>query len=149
MATKKKSFKDLNEKMEEFEKKYRKEGAALFKEICKDVFERFPELDSFSWAQYTPYFNDGDECTFGVNEVDTFNGYAEYDDDGESNGKGFNPWEDYSYDKKKSRSYEIVENVQNFISSAPENILRELFGDHVRVTVYKNGKSESEEYSHD
>lgn len=147
MATMKKSFKDLNEKMAEFEKKFKKEGGTLFKEICQEIFEKFPEIESFSWTQYTPYFNDGEECTFSVNEVDTFNGYSEYEEDQE--GEGFNPWEEYSYDKKKTRSYEIVENIQNFVSSAPEGILRELFGDHARVTVYKNGKTESDEYEHD
>jgi hypothetical protein len=29
-----------------------------------ELFEEFPELESFSWTQYTPYFNDGDTCEF-------------------------------------------------------------------------------------
>ena len=31
------------------------------------LFEQAPKLKSFGWTQYTPYFNDGDTCEFGVN----------------------------------------------------------------------------------
>lgn len=40
----------------------------IFADGCKDIFESIPEVSSFSWTQYSPYFNDGDECVFGVNE---------------------------------------------------------------------------------
>lgn len=30
------------------------------------IFEQAPTLKSFGWTQYTPYFNDGDTCEFGV-----------------------------------------------------------------------------------
>lgn len=36
----------------------------------KALFGKYPDLISFSWTQYTPYFNDGDECVFSV--------YADY-----------------------------------------------------------------------
>jgi hypothetical protein len=39
----------------------------LFNMQIKELFSKQPVLNSFSWAQYTPYFNDGDECTFSVN----------------------------------------------------------------------------------
>jgi len=153
MAKLEKSFKSLNEKMEEFDKQFKKEGAALFKEICNEVFEKFPEVQSFSWAQYTPYFNDGDECVFSVNEVDTINEFNEYDyedqKDEVSDPEAFNPWLEYEYDKKKTRSYQIVETLREFIDSAPEEVLRALFGDHTRVTVYRDKKAETEEYEHD
>jgi hypothetical protein len=43
-----------------------KRGEKLFKEAVKDIFKRFKGLDRFSWPQYTPHWNDGDECSFGV-----------------------------------------------------------------------------------
>lgn len=39
----------------------------IFSDGCKDLFISIPEVSSFSWNQYTPYFNDGDECVFRVN----------------------------------------------------------------------------------
>lgn len=62
--------------------------------LLQDAYERlfdYPQLKSVSWTQYTPYFNDGDECIFSVHGLQTavLNGaepgpeYDEYDD-GES-----------------------------------------------------------------
>lgn len=41
-------------------------GEGLFREAVRDVFKKFKNLDRFSWPQYTPHWNDGDECVFGV-----------------------------------------------------------------------------------
>jgi len=43
-----------------------KEGESLFKQAVKEIFKDFKSLESFSWDQYTPHWNDGDECLFGV-----------------------------------------------------------------------------------
>lgn len=37
--------------------------------IFKSFFEANPEVYAFAWTQYTPYFNDGDTCEFGVNDI--------------------------------------------------------------------------------
>ncbi|MBM4707887.1 hypothetical protein GS982_01575 [Rhodococcus hoagii] len=50
------------------------------KEICEqrpiqefldalDALFAFPEVEAVRWEQYTPYFNDGDACEFGIREV--------------------------------------------------------------------------------
>lgn len=62
--------------------------------VLQAAYERlfeFPQIKSVSWAQYTPYFNDGDECIFGVNELSkaTLNGAAPSEEDDE--------WGDGSY----------------------------------------------------
>src|SRR5688572_27883088 len=56
-----------------------KEVKQSYEETCKSIGEKeiggwlqewledHPEIQQISWTQYTPYFNDGDECTFGVN----------------------------------------------------------------------------------
>ena len=33
------------------------------------MFEKYPFLTSLTWTQYTPYFNDGHTCEFGVDEL--------------------------------------------------------------------------------
>ena len=30
----------------------------------KELFDKHPEVKSMQWAQYTPYFNDGEPCEF-------------------------------------------------------------------------------------
>src|SRR5580700_546590 len=34
----------------------------------KEFFEANPDIDQVTWLQYTPYFNDGDACVFGVRD---------------------------------------------------------------------------------
>lgn len=38
-----------------------------FDSATADLFSDFPRLKAITWSQYTPYFNDGDPCVFGVN----------------------------------------------------------------------------------
>src|SRR5271170_2714472 len=52
------------------EKEMANVAKAAFKEMSAGLFKANPALVSFSWAQYTPYWNDGDTCTFSS--------YAEY-----------------------------------------------------------------------
>lgn len=35
--------------------------------LINEILE-FPEVRGLAWTQYTPYFNDGDSCVFGVGE---------------------------------------------------------------------------------
>lgn len=60
-------IKELKEKIAALEKEAMEEYRILFVESSRELFEKYPYLERFSWTQYTPYFNDGDECTFGVN----------------------------------------------------------------------------------
>ena len=57
----------LKAKVAELNKQVREESQRLLNEGFAEIFEKYPKLLSFSWNQYTPYFNDGDECTFRVN----------------------------------------------------------------------------------
>lgn len=40
------------------------DGKKLFKDAVKEVFKKYKNLESFSWNQYTPHWNDGDSCEF-------------------------------------------------------------------------------------
>lgn len=44
----------------------------ILKDAFKDIFEKCPSLGAIVWNQYSPYFNDGDECTFDVHEAELF-----------------------------------------------------------------------------
>lgn len=36
------------------------------REAAEDIFAAHPHLEAFAWRQYTPYFNDGEPCEFGI-----------------------------------------------------------------------------------
>jgi hypothetical protein len=38
-------------------------------EVFKEIFAKYPLVKALGWHQYTPYFNDGESCTFGIGEV--------------------------------------------------------------------------------
>ena len=69
----------FEEKKQAMLKELQKEFPVMFTEI----FKQAPNLKSFGWRQYTPYFNDGDSCEFGVNvDYPLINGEDEdYGDD--------------------------------------------------------------------
>lgn len=54
------------EELEKARRKSEREGEKFFKEAVKEIFKEFPKLKSFSWEEYTPHWNDGDECVFSV-----------------------------------------------------------------------------------
>ena len=61
------AFDTLLNEQRELQKKFQAQGQALFKETFKEFFDNNPGIKAVVWTQYTPYFNDGDECVFRVN----------------------------------------------------------------------------------
>lgn len=43
-----------------------RKGEKLFSQAVREVFRKFPDLKKFGWNQYTPSWNDGDPCRFGL-----------------------------------------------------------------------------------
>lgn len=115
-----------------------------FPGMFSPLFEKYPQIESVSWRQYTPYFNDGDPCEFRARV-----------DDIEVNGKDLYDFEEYAssyYREKEGReSNELEKGVEAFIevlTQIPDDFYKDLFGDHVMVTI-KNNEIEVEEYEHD
>jgi hypothetical protein len=171
-----------------FEEKKRAMLAEIQKEfpvMFKDLFSQAPNLKSFGWTQYTPYFNDGDTCEFSVHlSYPYINGENDddYDDDNESSisikvheYKKLETDEDvrindevaekagYSWYKGKSIGDEglcynpkydadaarVVSEINSVLNDIPEEFFKDMFGDHVKVTLHSNGEIEVEEYDHD
>jgi len=74
----KKKIKDSQKQVENLKDKLVKDSRELFKVSCKEIFENNPVFKSFSWTQYTPYFNDGDSCEFSA-----YTDYVYIDDEDE------------------------------------------------------------------
>lgn len=124
------------------------EAAAAVKAIAAPGFELFmrehPNIEAIRWTQHTPYFNDGEECVFSVGELY----YKLVGADGEDE-------DDFEYLSSYSKPegfdqqqwFKDLEQLASAISGSDEEMLA-AFGDHVRVTVTKEGV-DVEEYEHD
>jgi hypothetical protein len=60
---------ELRQVLREAKEKVKVEAMDAFKAEFKSAFESNPDVKAMRWNQYTPYFNDGDECVFGVNDL--------------------------------------------------------------------------------
>lgn len=93
-----------------------------------EVFGKHPVVDSFSWTQYTPGFNDGDPCRFGVHA-----------DEPNING------EETPYPCPKDLKAASAA-ISKLIFSFDKEDLEAAFGDGSRVTVARDGKITVEDY---
>lgn len=101
-----------------------------FPALLKPLFEKYPSVEKIRWAQYTPYFNDGDECVFRANVEEL----AINDDE--------------MYEGSDENEDAQIE-FSSALSAMPDEMMKDVFGDHVEVTVYSDGRIETEEYEHD
>lgn len=130
------------------------------KAVFKEFFDETPEIKVIKWTQYTPYFNDGDPCYFSVHEP-TFSNcddsnlvstYGELDmSEDEAEQEGLFAFEG-TWSRPDNLPKHVVENTDKlceFINASEmEDVLLAVFGDHVCVTVTRDG-IDVEEYSHD
>ncbi len=146
----------LKLKMELFQ-----ESSKVFDDFRKEFFIQCPDIKSFSWSQYTPYFNDGDTCTFSANtDYLTVNGehiddcdwyqeyivtsYGTYDRDLKKYvGRVEIP--NFNYNKTNSDSVGII---IEFLSKFDNDFYMTRFGDHCEITVTADG-IETGDYEHD
>ncbi len=136
--------------------KFQADAQAMFKESLKSFFELNPGINALRWTQYTPYFNDGDACVFGVNDVYFTNAKGNQLDDisrwGEYEGNDEGVWSENYYKyfaDKPGVNVESCEFLSGMISSSEmQDIMKQMFGDHVCVTVTREG-IDVEEYDHD
>ena len=94
----------------------------------QEIFDKYPIVETFAWRQYTPYFNDGEECTFGVNTEPDINGKDSYDCE------------------KGSDEAKASDDVESLLESIPTEIMEDIFGNHVEVTVNRDGTVEISAY---
>ena len=162
---------DLIAAQEALAAKFREEAQALFKDVTKEFFTTNPGVNKFSWHQYTPYFNDGDECVFGVNsptftnaegdDLEDVTGWGEYDGDNEAVWATDNlSWvlnRGREYHKESAALIEAnggvnVESCEAFSTMLQSDemspVLLAMFENHVKVIATVDG-FEVEEYDHD
>ena len=140
---------EASNKLKSLREEYKKVGQENINKLLKDMFVEYPELKKMAWSQCTPYFNDGEECVFGVGEIyfieneevasnPELSGY-DYDEYDEGEGV-YSRWASYHKEAKYGE-------ISGFISDN-EDIMKEFLGDHIHVSVTREG-IETEEYEHD
>ena len=151
------AFDKLLDEQRELQKKFQATAQALFKETTKEFFEKNPNVTAIVWTQYTPYFNDGDTCEFGVHEPSFTNApdpenvkWGEYDGDEETAADGgeivvYEGWGSFPdiFDKASCDSFSRM--IQ---SGEMEDVMKAMFGDHVQVVATREG-FEVKDYDHD
>lgn len=128
------NYQELKEKKAEILKEFEANGKELLAETAQAIFQSHPDVDSIGWTQYTPYYNDGDACQFGVRSysdatyVNHVVGYADEDP------IVLNP---------------IRKKIEDLLSHFDEDDMELMFGDHSMITIYRDGTVEIEAYEHD
>lgn len=205
----KSNFSALSEQIKQATAQMSANSRMLVESAANAMFEAAPEITEVFWVQYTPYFNDGEPCSFSRHDLYYVLEWDKLDDD-ESEGSYLHSEEDYqralsnleavkSYvaDPKAwlekiratrkipdharpewyapwpatvERALEEIANIElqrtlvspedakriiaafeEFSSAVlliPDEILRTVYGDHIKVSITKDGTS-VDEYSHD
>lgn len=147
------------------------EGAPLLTELLDEHAP--PILEGLAWSQYTPYFNDGEECVFGVNEPnfifipdDILDAAAKDDEDsGDPRIPGIETYginrmdSDYAKKYMSKRLRKMCEDeavrqslmkVLETFHGIPDVLFKEAFGDHAVVVLnLHTGKATVDYYEHD
>jgi hypothetical protein len=216
-------YKNLQDQINDLQNQMQAKAKVLMHEAFKDFFTKYSNIvDSIFWTQFQPFFNDGEECVFSVN--DTFillkgdedaceyEGSSLYDEESISdlkehiakweawekdpmaearkhkefyikryNRNPFDPKREYRgyatkteedlmrewkphYVSKDScqeqlRTAELIvskypnlqkdfNEIKSMINGLDEDLMKAMFGDHVKVIVSADG-IEVEEYDHD
>lgn len=162
------TFEDLAEAQRKMEQQIKEQGEAAMVEYFRDVFAAYPELHGVQWEQYTPYFNDGDECIFGVHEpefdvtgegnfVDSYDLYegTEWSATEPTDAPGGSYVTDtgregsyrFHVAKNAHPAYPAVSQVSHDLQ-ANDQILKFAFGDHAQITVTREGIKVTEYQDH-
>lgn len=165
-------YTSMIEEQKELKRQFQEKAQGLFNNLLKDFFELNPAINLITWTQYTPFWNDGDTCEFSVHapyfsnatgdDIDDISSYGEYD------GENDDIWSENNFAyalKNRDRSYyqkavtavdaggidvascELLEKMIQ--SSEFEDVMKDMFGDHVSVQITRENGISVNGYDHD
>lgn len=137
---------------EEARQRFEQRAGDKLKDVFKQFFEENKKVRAVVWTQYTPYFNDGSECVFGIQDSVAFTNVPDPENV---------RWGEYEGEFKDAQVYTGYE-ARDFIfdtsacdqlrdiieNPSMTDILKTLFGDHCKVIATKKG-IETIEFDHD
>ena len=163
-------FLAAKKQMQELREKLNKECERFFNDSAKALFNEYPQLEIFSWVEYTDYWNDGEPCNFHVH-IDSaeINGFSCYESGPETKTVISCPTCKKEFGEKAQAKFcpndgakleiheesylpknfkKMSEDVRKFIGMFETEDYRRLFGDHCKVEVSRSGIKVSE-YDHE
>lgn len=154
--TKKQNDQDLMQQLQDlqaqYEEKAKKIGKPAFVELATPLFECCPELEAIVWTQYTPHFNDGGACTFSINLYDGFYSKKAVEEAGEDFDYDDGDIDGYGNDAHKltAAQKKVFKSFEDFLTGTiGEDLAERVFGDGVKVTLWRDGKIDVDDYDHD
>lgn len=160
------AIENLNAARKKYDDELKKLGDDTSKAIGEFLGEHIPAGFSVEWTQYTPYFNDGDACTFSVHLPYLYRTPTDEDDDTSAEERdeslSLGSWSVERYGNS-AESYPIAiidglskEQLTALVAAwdeLPEDMLEQAFGDHAEVVIRKAADgtvtTDRSEYSHD
>lgn len=152
-----KDYREMTKALIKKREELSKELQGSFQIMIKDFLDKNPEIAYVTWAQYTPYHNDGDECTFSVNERH----YPLVALIGEEQPVGYeaesyelndyyknNQSEAGITDKRAAELMDAINEIETILNEIPQELYKDVFGDHVSVMISRDGVT-TEEHDHE
>jgi len=152
------AFEKLNKlatTVEELQEKLKQLAQAEIKPALEEaVFElraQIPTLEKVAWAQYRPYFNDGDACLFSVHGVyGSFDKSDPYEGDHELCSSFKWLGEPLGLNLIQNDLLNKFDKVIELLGDGEGSPLHLAFDDSVKVTInIKTGRVSTENYDHD
>lgn len=138
-------------KIQEVKRQATETAVAILKPALKEFLAENPEIKTIAWSQYTPYFNDGEECIFSVNSPSFSTAKLDTHPDSYDGDEEVVSFEAYSNNKYNeyvsSAAYKACYDLGELLESLSDE-LKDVFGDHCQVIVNEDGIF-VEQYDHD
>lgn len=112
------SLSTLKEKIETLNKELKDGFSKALKTETDQLFESYPMLQSITWAQYTPYFNDGEPCEFSAHLDDP--GYTLVDGDNELEVRNYESCVVTWGDNGRLPEPKLTEDAEHFFTSVKQ-----------------------------
>ena len=151
-----KETKKINEEIKSLRNKAMITVRDSFLEACGEIFNKYSDLKSFGFKAYTDFWNDGDAVSYHVHcdpEQLSINGEEIY------GSELYDQISEEVWDKMANKNIpnskynvsvaEMVNEISSFISSFDEDLIKDVFGDHVEVTIGRKGIKIDEYIDHD
>jgi len=137
-------FEEIKKLKKQYEDAVKAVGREGISKLLAPLFERYPRVLHVTWTQYTPYFNDGEPCEFNANGryADVTFSPAESDVMTKESAKAETRWS-----SKDPAEQEAIKAFHDALG-IDDSVMLAAFGDHVEVTVDRNG-IEVVEYEHE
>lgn len=141
----------IRKELTDLKQEIRTLGTSIVSDAFRNFFARYPEVVEVRWRQYTPYFNDGDPCTFRANDFCILTQSAL--EEAENSWRASNGYYSDDYDLRdefeESRWRQIHDDLRNiYLSLDFDNFLELALGNDRKVRVSRNGV-DTDEYEHD